>query len=381
MLLLTSCVSCCPSCYLIPDKYDKGLYIMDLTVKNVSFMLFVAFTIYGEVSMKILDSATHGMYLPTVGLVLIAVASLLFWASKDHKVDSTMNKIIAIIYLIGGLLYLFGYFIYTAKLEDYNVCAEGGSVCDCDYSSYYWSYNNYGECYCEDNNSWGDNVCERNWYWTSWSDGQYDFTVYKPYYAARGAFIFYHCLLMALHYISKDTKCIKDRLIFVRMDSFMWGLVYCGFICSLTIPDWFVSLVLYFFCLFHNTESTLNRIWVFALSGCVHFFSGIIALVNMCIAEPSSNLGGCNAFSINGTFMMIFYIVEIILLVSFLLDFSIHEDLVVKPNIIGMPFLFWAIGLIVFGTMNWWILLRSMHPTFAACLCKKVQRDLVEVEL
>jgi len=355
------CVSCCPSCYLIPDKYDKGLYNMDLTVKNVAFMLFVAMSIYGEASMKILDSAYHGAYLPTVGLVFIGIASLLFWTSRDHKVDSMMNKTIAVLYFLGGLLYLIGYFIYTASLDNYNVCAEGGTVCDCDYyygyrSSYYWD----DFCWCEQNQSYGDDVCERNWYWTSWSDGQYDFRVYKPYYAARGIFIFYHCLLMAVHYISKETKCVKDRLLFIRLDSFMWGLVYCGIICSLSIPDW---------------------IWVFALSGCVHFFAGIIALVNMCIAAPNTNAGGCNPFTVTGVFLLLFYITEVILLLSFLLDFTIHEDIIITPNIIGMPFFFWAMGLIVFGTLNWWILLRAMHPAFTACLCKKIQRDLVEVEI
>ena len=332
---------------------------MDLKVKNAAFILLVAMTIYGEVSMFILGSAYHGCYLPFAGLLFMGIGSVLFFVSKGQKDGSTVNKIIAICYGLGGLLYFVGYIIYTALLEDYDVCAEGGSVCDCEYTISYRSSYYYGDtCWCEDDQSYGDDVCQIDWYWSDWSRGQFDFTVFQPYYAARGIFIAYHCFMMVAHFFSTETKCFKDRLILIRIDSFVFGVIYLFLVCSLTIPDY---------------------IWIFALSGCLHFFAGIIVLVNMCIANPVTNNGGCNEFAVNGIMLFIFYAVEIILLLSFALDFAIHEDLIVEPKLIDMNWFFWAFGPIVFGSFQFWILLRAMHPVFVSCCCSKIQRDLVEI--
>eukprot|EP01083_Nonionella_stella_P298186 1012401_1 len=130
---------------------------------------------YGELTLMVLDSTHHAYYLPIVGMVLMLIGALTFYSSSSRD-PSTVNKIIAYSYYLGGALYLAGYVTYMWRLQGYNVSDNDGVACDCTYTrdeyatGYYSSYNGYSSrsghydeyCECGDD-EWGDNYCEAYW--------------------------------------------------------------------------------------------------------------------------------------------------------------------------------------------------------------------------
>ncbi len=58
---------------MIPDQYQNGLYKIDLTVKNISFILFIAMSYAGELFVIVLKEANRAFYIPTIGLTILLV--------------------------------------------------------------------------------------------------------------------------------------------------------------------------------------------------------------------------------------------------------------------------------------------------------------------
>eukprot|EP01083_Nonionella_stella_P102140 290341_1 len=161
---------------------------------------------YGELTLMVLDSAHHAYYLPIVGMVLMLIGALTFYSSSSRD-PSTVNKIIAYSYYLGGALYLAGYVMYMWRLKGYNVCDNDGVACDCSYTydrydyGYYNSRYNYRDddefCEC-DNGEWGDDYCENDW----GGDWKHNMLRMPQFYLFRGVYILYHCVLMGLHHAS-----------------------------------------------------------------------------------------------------------------------------------------------------------------------------------
>eukprot|EP01084_Bolivina_argentea_P007901 14816_1 len=345
------CAQSCASCYMIPDQYKLGLYKIDLTVKNISFLLFILMTFVGEVTVIVLREANRAFYIPIIGLTILLFASILFFFSKT-RTETTLNRVIGWLYISGGFLYFVGYIYYTAVVETYSTC-DHGTVCDCSYTT---TYQYEERCFCTDQygeTEYGTDRCYYNYHWGD--EYRYSFTAFAPYFLMRGGFIFYSAVLMGLHYIQPMRE--YDRLTLIRIDSILFGLfIICVF--GWVIPD---------------------IQWHFAFSAMMHDWMGVLLFVNAAIACQNVSQGGCTGYSITGTMLMVFYSIEMILIITFLLIQVLEEDFIVKPNIFNYSYLFWSFGVVVFGSMHLWIYLRMIHPAFVHCTSKKIQKDVVSI--
>ena len=169
----------------------------------------------------------------------------------------------------------------------------------------------------------------------------------------RGLFVLYHALSMG--HGGGHCRC-KKRSSLLQCDS----MVFAGFLC-LILPFIISDIV-----------------WTFAWSGCMHWTALMVVLVNLCHGEQTKS-GGCNALSVSGTLLIVFYSADMVLLFAFALNLSLHDGLYVEPDIFGMDWFCWSLGIAVFATFQLWTLLRMMQPVFVALFCcfrcKQVQRD------
>eukprot|EP01083_Nonionella_stella_P307206 1078928_1 len=177
------------------------------------------------------------------------------------------------------------------------------------------------------------------------------------YYLFRGIYVLYRCVLMGLHHASPIISlglCTRARISLILWDAVMFGLWSC-FVLSAVVHHY---------------------MWMVAFNGLAHFWLGIISFTNACVAQEWTNKGGCTGFSVTGTLMYIFFVVDVIAAFGVLLDLSIQEDYIMEPNIFDVDFFFWAFADVIFGAFQFAIYLRMIHPTFVTMCCSRPQKDV-----
>ena len=111
----TGCNNCCPCCLTKPASYNNGLYPIDYKMYSIAFFIFAATTIYMELTLQCFEYTHYGLYCPAIGLVLIAMASLLMLcikpgSEKDVGHQNRCGFFRGFMFIIGGLLYFLVYF-------------------------------------------------------------------------------------------------------------------------------------------------------------------------------------------------------------------------------------------------------------------------------
>ena len=308
-----NCGNCCQCCLIKPASYKNGLYRIDYQIYNISFLLFSMFTVYPESILYSLSQSYQGLYLPTIGLLLIFSASFFMFCKKDNLIVDNCNFIRGCMFIFGGLLYLLGYIIHSMNIKD---------ICDDDDDYYnYWDY----------------------WDCGYWSED--DITPEPEYLIGRGCFVGFHSIFFGLLYIGinhKLKKChLHSRIGLIRF----WSLLY--FIFSLLVLCW----IMYpWFYLMYMAFAPIIIL--------------IALLLNFCLIKLSNEAGGCNSGVTLGLIIVIAYYFAMLWLTIFIIIKSwIHEEQ-------QGWYLFWDLSILLFGAMQLWILSRAMSPVNANCGCR-----------
>jgi len=303
----------CDCCAMKPASYKSGLYKIDYSMYHYSFLILFLSTVYPEASLQSLEFSAYGLYLPLIGLIMIAIACCMgIFIDMNNKIfveaQAKASTIRGALFIFGGLFYFLGY------------CVHAGVT--------------------PQDDDWDD------WWW--W---RHDIYPKAEYLIGRGMFIGFHAIFIGYLFITKNKlpQFCKDnggeRIQLIRL--------------------WTLLLLLYLFLVLGTELPYYFWIIYAALSP---FVLVITLFLNCCLLKKSNEAGGCNSGVSLGLIIVISYYFMHTIVGLFIFGTRLSYDRYYDEPGPGW-YILYEFGLYTFVSMQLWIMLRAMHPVNANCGC------------
>ena len=349
------CGECCPGSKKCgrgtPFAYENGLYSKDIRFFIAFIVLFVALSIYQEISLKQYETFKIGGYMAFGALIVALVACLMYLVN--------VNTFGGGLFIVSGVVYGLGYILSGIFLKE--IIEDCPPIEDFIYTNYYGTTYVYSS-YCYDYPCAREHpLCQRYSY--SYYNNYYSYrrscneflygnkdcwAPQRPYFIARGLYIAILFCIIGIQIFNKTNNCCKGRVLISKI-LMLPMIIYCIFIGSIVAHDWGYQIVY----------------------GCMSFALGISLMVGLCVVNKKNNNGKCGMV-VYGGIMWGFYIYSLGL--SLIASIAIRANNQRWNNKYGhnaVAVLFWELSIMFISLPNMVSILRAIHPNLTRVSCDK----------